>query len=181
MQYGLIMEQMSCARRSGERWQLQSFRSMFRERACLTKFRKPQSRNAHHQLASATNDTYCCVAFAPLLCNKTMTAQSLASKSCVGVTKRPMATGGRSNTELKAMATCQRRPIIFIPISSCTNNKKKQTKNNATTRPLPRPQLIKIAQAAKAHSKQWTLIIYNFLSWTNSYYFGFEKLAPEEH
>jgi hypothetical protein len=59
--------------------------------------------------------------------------------------------------------------------------KKKQTKNNATTRPLPRPQLIKIAQAAKAHSKQWTLIIYNFLSWTNSYYFGFEKLAPEEH
>lgn len=49
------------------------------------------------------------------LCDKTMTAQCLPGESCVGGTKRPMATGEREwcpELKLKAMATCQRRPIV---------------------------------------------------------------------
>jgi hypothetical protein len=45
---------------------------------------------AHTSCQRARTTPYCSFLS---LCNKTMTAQSLPSKSCVGGTKRPMATG----------------------------------------------------------------------------------------
>lgn len=84
VQYGLIMEQMSrlwCGVRH------QSFcRSML--------LRAEPERNQASRTEQTTLTAVLFLFLSPsLLCNKTMTAQSLPSKSCVGGTKRPMATG----------------------------------------------------------------------------------------
>lgn len=120
LQYGLIMEEMSCARRSGEMvvvWRAAPIIQV--NVSSLTKFR--QTKQKLTPAASGTRTTLTAAGVCFRLCYKTMTAQSMASKSCVGVTKRLMATGEWKHWTLKAMVTCQRRPII--PISFCTDNK----------------------------------------------------------
>ena len=105
------MEQMSCARRGSVRWDGCGVACGTNHSAgqCVIcraepdkiQMNQPTKQNwteGSHQLPAART-TPTAVLFVSLsLCNKTMTAQSLPSKSCVGGTKRPMATGEWNET-----------------------------------------------------------------------------------